>query len=311
MTTRTQRDFLKTQLLEVQELKSRVQNHPLMAVSLAEREHELNEKIAALPLGSKEARTILFFSGAPVVGSMGIDASFAGRVIEPFQDMVKADYADRWRGAVGSRGRRKGETESRLLLTGLPHGSFGLELSSAESDDLFQEQQLADTLARVTKLVEASAKSDEDFAAELDEIAPRVIGNLREFLEVVSKNKAGLKMESGDFRCEMDPIKASEAFDRVAGTTTEDKTEWIQGRFRGVTLDTWKFNFLNRENFSIAGKIDEDLTEERVVDLNTKFFNTDCEASISKNSVHFKNGQVRVTYTLKDIRPINQESQTT
>jgi hypothetical protein len=212
MTTRAQREFLKVQLLETQHLKEMAGDHPLMSVSFADRERELMEKIAALPLGNKEARTVLFFYGEPVQGSMGIDASFAGRVLEPFQSMVMADYADRWHGVVGSRGRRHGEAQSRLLLTGLPRGSFGLELARADNDELFEEGQLADTLAHVTRLVEAAARSDEDFATELDQTAPRVIQKLREFLEVIAEGKAGLKLESGDYRCTMNPIQASEAF---------------------------------------------------------------------------------------------------
>lgn len=190
MTTRAEREFLKVQLLDTRRLRELAGQHPLMSVALAERERELQKKIAALPLGNKEARTILFFSGEPVQGSMGIDASFAGRMLEPFQRMVMADYADRWHGVVGSRGRRHGEAQSRLLLTGLPRGSFGLELARADSDELFDEGHLADTLAHVTKLVESAGRSDEDFAAELNETAPRVIQNLRAFLEVVANGKA-------------------------------------------------------------------------------------------------------------------------
>src|SRR5262245_62135756 len=135
MSTRAQREFLKVQLIETQRLKEMVKDHPLMALSLEEREKELIERIAALPFGSKEARTVLFFSGEPVHGSLGIDASFAGHVLEPFQSMVMADYADRWHGGVGSRGRRPGEAHSRLLLSGLPRGSFGLELTRSEDDE--------------------------------------------------------------------------------------------------------------------------------------------------------------------------------
>ena len=125
MSTRSQREFLKVQLLETKRLLELVGDHPVMSVAYAEREAELEEQIAALPLGSREARTVLLFSGEPVQGSQGIDASFAGRVLEPFQSMVMADYADRWHGTVGSRGRRIGEGELRLLLTALPRGSFG------------------------------------------------------------------------------------------------------------------------------------------------------------------------------------------
>jgi len=304
MTTRAQREFLKVQLLETQHLKEMAADHPLMSVSFAEREQELSGRIAALPLGNKEARTVLFFSGEPVQGSLGIDATFAGRVLEPFQNMVMADYADRWHGVVGSRGRRSGEADSRLLLTGLPRGSFGLELTRAENDELFEEDQLADTLAHVTKLVESAARSDEDFAAQLDQTAPRVIQNLKEFLEVVAKGKAGLRLESGDFRCSMNPIEASEAFNRVAGTITSAEEVTLPGVFKGVLLESWKFDFLTAENFRIGGRIDDNLTEEQVVALNVEFFNKKCEASLLKTTVLFKNGRVRTTHTLKGLAPL-------
>jgi hypothetical protein len=272
-----------------------------MSVALAERERELIEKIAALPLGNKEARTILFFSGEPVQGSMGIDVSFAGRVLEPFQSMVMADYADRWHGSVGSRGRRHGEAQSRLILTGLPRGSFGLELARADNDDLFGESQLADTLAHVTRLVESAGLSDEDFAEELDETAPRVIQNLQEFLEVVAKGKAGLRLESGDFRCSMNPVEANEAFTRVAGTITNEELIKIPGVFKGVLLESWRFDFVTDDNHSVGGKIDENLTEEQMIGLSRQFFNERCQASLLKTTVIFKNGRERTTYTLNGL----------
>jgi hypothetical protein len=305
MTTRAQREFLKAQLLDVQHLREMTAQHPLMSVALEGKEKELNEKIASLPLGSKEARTVLFFSGEPVQGSVGIDASFAGRVLEPFQSMVMADYADRWHGVVGSRGRRPGDADSRLLLTALPRGSFGLELTRAENDELFGENQLADTLAHVTKLVESAARSDADFASELNETAPRVIQNLRQFLEVVAKGKAGLRLETGDVRCSMNPIEANEAFDRVAGTITSDEEAHVPGVFKGVLLESWRFDFVTDDNLKIGGKIDENLTEDQVVALSLEHFNKRCMASVVKTTVLFKNGRIRTTYILKGLAPLS------
>jgi hypothetical protein len=304
MTTRTQRDFLKVQLLETQHLKQLVEGHPLMGLAFGEKEEELQEQINALPLGNKEARTVLFFSGEPVKGSMGIDIGFTGRVLEPFQNMVMADYADRWHGVVGSRGRRFGEGDSRLLLTALPRGSFGLELTQAESSELFAEPQLADTLAHVTKLVESATKSDEDFATELNETAPRVIQNLRQFLEVVSRGKAGLRLESGDFRCSISPDEAVAAYSRVASTTTSDATIQLQGVLKGVLLDSWKFDFVSDDGLKINGKLDDNLDEDRVAELNRSFFNKVCVASLTKTTVLFKNGQARTTYTLTDLKTL-------
>jgi hypothetical protein len=304
MTNRANREFLKAQLVDVQHLREVAGSHPAMSIALKEREKEIRDKIEKLPLGSKEARTVLFFSGPPVQGSVGIDASFAGRILEPFQSMVMADYADRWHGSVGTRGRRPGEADSRLLLTALPRGSFGLELTRAENDELFEEAQLADTLAHVTKLVESAARSDEDFASELNETAPRVIQNLRAFLEVVSKGKAGLRLESGDFRCAMNPVEASEAYDRVAGTITKEEPVEEAGVLKGVLLESWRFDFVTSNELTIGGKIHENLTEEQVVQLNSKFFNQSCLASLVKTTVLFKNGRIRTTYTLGGLRDL-------
>ena len=160
---------------------------------------------------------------------------------------------------------------------------------------------MADTLAHVTRLVDAAARSDEDFAAELDETAPRVIQNLRAFLEVIAKGHAGLRLESGDFRCTMDPIQASEAYNRVAGTLTSDESIKVAGIFKGVLLESWKFDFVTDENHRVGGKIDENLTEEQVVALNRQFFNERCLASLLKTTVLFRNGRIRTTYTLKGL----------
>jgi len=47
---RTQRDFWKAHLNETRRLKEMAGNHPLMSVSLTEREKELERKMAALPV---------------------------------------------------------------------------------------------------------------------------------------------------------------------------------------------------------------------------------------------------------------------
>lgn len=301
MTARSQRDKLKAQLADTRRMLELAGDHPVMSVAFAERENELEAQIEAIPMGSKEAKTVLYFSGGPVQGSEGIDAGFAGRVLEPFQSMVMADYANRYHGVVGTRGRRAGEADSRLLLTALPRGSFGLELSKADNDEIFEEDQLADTLSHVTRLVESASESDENFASELNETAPRVIQNLRNFLEVISRNHAGLRLESGDNRCTMDPIRASEAYERVAATISNSEDIQVTGVFKGILLESWKFDFIDESAHKISGKIDNNLTEDQAADINRKFFNEHCIASFEKTTVLFRNGRERTTYVLKNL----------
>jgi hypothetical protein len=304
MTARSKRDKLKAQLVDTRRMYDLAGNHPVMSVAFAERVTELEELIEAIPLGAREAKTVLYFSGDPVQGSEGIDVSFTGRILEPFQSMVMADYASRYHGVVGTRGRRAGEADSRLLLTALPRGSFGLELTKAENDEIFEEDQLADTLSHITRLVESAAESDEEFASELNETAPRVIQNLRTFLEVICTNNAGLRLESGDNRCSINPIKAAEAFERVAATVSNSENIELQGIFKGILLESWKFDFTDESSRKISGKINNDLTEEQAAELNRQFFNLACTASFEKTTVLFRNGRERTTYLLNDLQPI-------
>ncbi len=307
MTTRSRRDFLKVQLIEMDRLLQDVGDHPAMSLNLKQRKAELEDQLAQLPVGTKEPRTVLFFSGNPVCGSRGIDASFAGRVLEPFQSMVMNQHANRWHGMLGARGKRRGENESRLLLTGLPRGSFGLELSKADNDELFEEDQLSETLAHITRLVESAGKSDEDFAIELEETSPRVIQNLRDFLKTVSEAGAGLRLESGDYRGTLTPEQATEAHTRVSNTVTKDDLIKERGTFHGLLLDDWRFNFVNEEGHKRSGKLDESITNDEATELQSKFFNKQCEANFLKTTVLFKNGRERTTFSLKELNAIMGE----
>lgn len=301
MTVKTQRERLQVQLLDTERMLDLADDHPLMSVSFREKKKELEAQIEKLPLGSKEASAILLFSGAPVQGSMGIDVSFAGNVLMPFQNMVMADYADRYHGSVAGRGRRRGEKESRLLLTALPRGSFGMELKKAEEDELFEESQLEDTLAHVTELVDAAATSDEEFALKINDTAPRVIQNLKQFLEAISNGKAGLKLETGDYSCEMNPDRAASAFDRVSRTVSTMKKITLKGVFKGALLESWKFDFMDENNHKISGKLADDLSEDAAASLNRDYTNISCVATLEKTVVIFKNGRERTTYVLQSL----------
>lgn len=304
MTTRRDRQFVKVQLQEMQRLKQVTAGHPLMSHALAVREKELVEQLQSLPLGEKEPRAVLFFTGDPVIGSQGIDTAFASRVMEPFQKMVAADYTHRWLGRGGGRGNKLSESHSRLMLSGLPRGSFGLELTAIPSNYLFAEHELADSLSNITRVVDASVRSDEDFASELSETSPRVVPSLKMFLEVIAKARAGLRLESGDLRSEMTPEQASRAFERVSETQSEDEVVEIAGTFKGVLLESWDFNFTTMDGEPIKGKIGQDLSEEQVIEFNACYFNRQCVASLLKTTVSFKNGRSRVCYQLQNINSI-------
>ncbi|WP_418391365.1 hypothetical protein, partial [Akkermansia sp.] len=250
-TLREHRAFLQKERLELINLLESIGGHPYVSMAYKSKLEEVEKQIRELPpLGQKEARTTLYFSGGPVVGSEGIDSLFASNVLSPFQNMVMEDYSSRVNGrSNGKRGKVKNANESRLLLVGLPRGSFGLELVKAENETLLDEMQLGETLAYITELVAASAKNDENFAEYLDKTDPRVINSLKDFLKVIANNKAGIRLLTGDFTCELSPRQAKSAYNRVSQTYAEKKSIRMEGIFKGALLESRKFDFNDQNGY--------------------------------------------------------------
>ena len=100
--------------------------------------------------------------------------------------------------------------------------------------------------------------------------------------------RAGLRLETGDYRCTMDPIRASEAYERVAATVTDTKEVQVPGVFKGMLLESWRFDFVTRDGHKISGKIDDDLTPERAA---ARILQPPRLATLDKTTVLFKNGR--------------------
>lgn len=297
MSNREHRRFLKNQLAESDRLRVLLHDHPLMGPLWEQRESELKAELEQLPTGGREPRTILFFTGEPVDGSRGIDAQFATSVLTPFLEMVKTEYSAEKHGRVGERGPRRGEEEARLFITGLPRGSFGIELSQPPADDFIAEEQLSNVLVRLTEVLESAGKSDEDFVHALEDVSPRVHGRLKEFFETLSSHRANIRMQTGDLEFELRENRIAEALQRVGSLHTEYRDIDLKGEFRGATLDTWKFDFRTEEGKTLSGKLSEDLPEQEVADM-LGLTNQPCTAHLKEIKVTSQGGAVRTRYEL-------------
>ena len=264
MNTREQRRFLVSELVQVEDFIQRVEGHPLMEPQYKQRANAIRKQLASLPEVGPEARTILFFRGKPVKGTTAIDAQFAANVLTPFLEMVKSQYAAAKHGKIGERGPRKDEDEARLLLTGTPGGSFGLELSAPHSDDLFADERLATVLVQVTRMIESAAESDEGFLLNLDDITERSFARLPEFFKVLKEENAELRMQTGDIEFELDQKRVTSAYERIQTSHTAIAEIEVEGRFRGATLDTWRFDFRTTEGEPLNGRLSSELSEDAV-----------------------------------------------
>lgn len=301
MTTRRTRERLTIELLETQKILELLAGDPIMSFSLQQKEKNLLAALNDLPVDKKDTKVVLLFNGKPVVGSLGIDASFIGKVTVPFQNMVTAEFAHRVDGKVGKRGPINNQQEAKLFLTALPRGSFGVELSRLSVGVQNEDDKLSDSLSHVAKLIESSSRSDEDFAAELDETTPRTLQGMKDFFKAVSDDDAGVTIETGGIRCELNADAVKQGYERVSGTTTVENEIKVYGILKGILLESWKFDFTEDDGNTITGRLDDNLTEEYVSELLTKYFNKKCRAVLRESKVIFKNGRERLHYILTAI----------
>jgi hypothetical protein len=295
------KSFLRRQILEMERLAEGSKDDLLSGFAIRKRMESLRTELAEAAPEPPKPRTVLFFAGPPVYGSRGIDAKFAADAIDPFLEMVKTQYSAQKHGAVGARGPRKGEEEARLLLTGLPRGSFGLELSQPQPEDFVAAEQLSEVLVRLRDLIAASGENDEKFAASLEYISPRVLPRLRDFLGVIAQNEAYLGIESGELKVDLPPDRLRRALERVGATTTEEKTVEIGGTYRGATLDSWRFDFRTDEGNLVTGRIAEEV-DPVAVEAMVPLTQQACVARLRVTKITTSDGVERLRYELLELR---------
>ncbi len=308
MSLRQKPEFLQSQITETERLLQLAGDHPLMSPALRQRKQEFEKQLEELPPPSRQPRTALFFAGGPVFGTRGIDAQFAADVLDPFMQMVKSQYAAVKHGAIGARGVRRGESEARLLLTGTPRGSFGLELSQPDSEDFRAAEQLSTVLVQLTRVIESACKDDESFAFALDEVTPRVLERLKQFFKVAADNKARVRVVSGDLECDLSETAVAQAFERVSAANTEESAVEMSGVFRGATLDTWRFDFRTDTGEHITGHLGDEVSDAQAREM-VRLTDEHCLATLKQTLVKTRSGASRTRYELLSLGQPKRQTQ--
>lgn len=293
---------LKAQIVDTKELLALVIDHPLMAEGLTERINWLNHELEELPKESFEAKVQLLFSGGAVIGSQGIKSNFVSKTVTPFQEMVKTQAALVRFGKVGTRGQTKKGATTDLYLTALPVGSFGIELSQLQSNDLFDSLDVSKAIKEVMVLIGNSASDDPTFETAIEKIPKRNLKNLKKFLQEIAEENSVLKMESGELGIELSKEKVNEAYQRVAATNDEENEIIVNGIFRGLLLDSGKFEIQDEEGKRISGFISEDLDEEQLIEYDRTYLNNNCIIHLRVHRTTFKTGTEKVDYELLEIK---------
>lgn len=294
-------ESLKAQIIDSEHLLEMVLDHPLMAEGLREKILDLRKKLENLPKEVFEPRIQLLFSGNAVAGSQGIKSSFVGRTLSPFQEMVKTQAAMIRFGHVGKRGQAKRSANTELYLTALPTGSFGIELAQLESYDLFDAQDVSRAMKSVMVLVNDISLDDTTFENAIVNTPKRNLINLKKFLKEVVDEDSVIVMECGELGIEIPRDKVKEAYHRVAETLDIEEIIIISGIFRGILLDSGRFEAQNEEGRKISGFLSEELREEELIKYDQVFLNQLCKIHLRIHRTKFKTGNERVDYELLEL----------
>lgn len=262
---------------------------------------------ASTPMAKKASLT---FRGPPVFGSQGIAAEFATKASGFFTEAFAAIVAGindnlRYKGPIADKQR------NQLIITGTAIGSFGFEyeLPSPNAGSKPDEPELdlgavKNTEAAMEKMEElfrlASDGSDDELSVLVDELHPRSVRKVADFLKYVADHAAwcGLNFNDSFFRFSGSG-QVRRSADRLTGDNVKETTEEYSGRFEGALPNERTFEFnLAEERRILRGKAGPDVEDVNV--LNLKYLYKPAVITLKVVQV----GLARPRYTLNTLEDI-------
>lgn len=297
---------LKAQIIETEHLLSMVDKHPIMKLSLEDRLNTLKEELDLLQQKKEEeSKMRLLFSGKAVFGSVGIKADFVSKTIKPIQELIKTQTAIIKSGnVVGKRGKVKKGSIAELYLTALPTGSFGYELSMLEGKELFDEEDVSNSIREIIDMIEAASESDDAFQRVIENSPKRTLTHLNTFFKELANEESILKMESGDKYVELSEDKVKLGYQRVSSAQYQETPIQIIGIFKGILLDSGKFEIADEDGKKYSGYISEDLSEDEAINYNKEYTNEKCSIMVQENVTTFSSGYRKINYELIQIKSL-------
>jgi hypothetical protein len=188
-------------------------------------------------------KVALLFGGAPVTGSRGINAKFAGDVVSQYQDLVAKRVAQHEVGRLGARGPIPFRYESTLALTDVIRGSIGFMLEESAENESLVETTIKKAIDEVTGIIrDTSSAIADDFERIVESLDPRLLGALRSFLASLDEGAATVRIVDAIHDETFDKLAIKRARERVEMTEIEERDdETIVGILHGLLPHSRRF----------------------------------------------------------------------
>lgn len=304
MATYSEYQWLLRQLNETKLLLEENKDSLLMAISLTDRIKSIEKELSEMGKTEYYDSSIrLWFGGSAVYGSKGIFANFASETSALISSMVTAKYVELLSGGAktAAKGKLKGKNQSQMYLSNILHGSFGYEMGWVE-DELFSQEYASQAISEIMSLVEVTATDVEKFEEKLHNESVRTLTYLRKFYKIVSNKSNILKMESGMNYKELSTDQLMVGNSRISKTNMIEELKSIRGIFKGVLIDSGKFEFIDEEGKKYQGNTNEELTEDQLVDFNQEFSNCECTLILNEQSIFLPSAEPKTVLELRNIQ---------
>ncbi len=302
-----QYQMLASEIAQVEEILQELpQDRWLERSSFESRLKSLKEEIAKVEQIPVRHKAVITFRGSPVFGTHGILVDFASKASGALNGAVASIAASldenlRYMGPIPDRDK------NRLLITNIARGSFGFELevpNSGEETLIQEETNASKALEKLVELFENSLNDNEEHLSELvQEIHPRAVKKVVEFLDTLKNNNAWFAFEYKEKRVKYPNIdwieKTIELLDEDNINETEES---FSGAFQGILPESRTFEFKTDTGEIIKGKIGADIKEPKV--LNKEYLFVPVTVKLKSTQV----GQSKPKYMLMDIESITKSS---
>ena len=195
------------------------------------RKSELEARL--IELGKRDDRHAemgIFFGGAPVQGSRGINADFAGRALEDLQSLITKRFSESETGHLKQRGRLPLVHRSKMVVTNLVRGSIGFVLEESGDNAEIINTPLCAIVDEVSDILFKVGADDE---AVFDEAAvaldPRFLVSLKQFFVHLDEQEATLRIVNGNRDFLLDRHAVSLARNRVQHMEIDERGDELVG----------------------------------------------------------------------------------
>lgn len=257
MVTKIHRDAVRGEIASLRAMLERTAaRDKLGSLSLRQRLQTLEKQLASIEGEVRNvANVALVFDGGSVRGSSSIDADFAGRALQEYQELITKQMATAELGGLAQRGPLPTEHQrrARLNITDLVHGSFGfvLEEDNSEQYQIFESATMV-AVTHVTDMLEGVSSVDSNwFDERLPEIDVRVFQTLKRFVSLLHKSESTLKVAEENREIKLDSSSVLRAYERVSQTEIDEIDETVPGELLGLAPIQRRFDFRKNDNNEI------------------------------------------------------------